>query len=119
MRAIPVRAGGMAVFFVGLAVLPLASLMPSHMIPAFGITDTWLHGLGYGGLGIAGAWALGGRRAALKLGLALVSLGVLLELAQTIVPGRSASLGDALADALGAVLGVGLGLAAARLTTGR
>ena len=129
MRAIPVRAGGLAVFFVGLAVLPLASLMPSHMIPAFGITDTWLHGLGYGGLGIAGAWALGlpsarlreagGRRAALKLGLALVSLGVLLELAQTIVPGRSASLGDALADALGAVLGVGLGLAAARLTTGR
>ena len=119
MRAIPARAGGMTVFIIGLAVLPLASLMPSDMMPAFGVPDTWLHGLGFGGLGIAGAWALGGGRAALRLGLALVTLGVLLELLQAFVPGRSASLGDALADALGAVLGVGLGLAAARLATGR
>ncbi len=119
MRAIPARAGGLTVFLVGLAVLPLASLMPSDMIPAFGVADTWLHGLGYSGLGMAGAWALGGRRAALRLGLALVTLGVLFELLQAVVPGRSASLGDALADALGAVLGVGLGLAADRLASGR
>ena len=59
MRAIPARAGGLTVFIIGLAVLPLASLMPSDMMPAIGVSDTWLHGLGYGGLGIAGAWALG------------------------------------------------------------
>ncbi len=115
----PARAGGLTVFIAGLAALPLASLLPSDMMPAFGVADTWLHGLGYGGLGMVGAWALGERRAALRLGLALVSLGVLLELAQTVVPGRSASLGDALADALGAVLGVGLGLASARLAMRR
>ncbi len=119
MRAIPARPGGLTVFIVGLAALPLASLTPADMIPAFGAWDTWLHGLGYGGLGTAGAWALGGRRAALRVGLGLVSLGALFELAQLVVPGRSASFGDALADALGAVLGVGLGLAAARLATRR
>ena len=115
MRAIPARAGGLTVFVVGLAALTLASLTPSELIPATGGWDTWLHGLGYGVLGIAGAWAFRGRRAGLRLGLALVTLGVLFELAQDLVPGRSASLGDALADALGAVLGVGLGLASARL----
>jgi VanZ family protein len=49
-----------------------------------------------------------------QIALALVGYGALLEMLQTLAPGRESKLSDACASAAGAILGVLVGMLAAR-----
>lgn len=69
--------------------------------------DKWVHGAMFAVLGALGLVAWRTRRQRCWLGLGLLLLAPVTELLQQLVPGRSASVGDALADVLGLLL-VGL-----------
>ncbi|WP_256296674.1 VanZ family protein [Haloarchaeobius salinus] len=81
-----------------------ASTRPFGVLPA----DKWQHGLAYAVLGGLVARAL--ERTTLQAALLAVALAVAVgfgvELCQSFVPWRTASLGDGAANAVGAVVGV-------------
>lgn len=93
-----------------IAVITLLTLSPSDSpLLVFSLWDKLLHFGGYAGLG---AWyAFGVARTKLpQLWLALVAMGVVLELVQGQVPGRVTEAWDAVANGLGATAGAALGL---------
>lgn len=105
--AVWVLSGGMIAFL---------SLQPGIEMPvSFWNADKVYHCLAYAWLGglplLAFSGPVWGRIAAWSM----VGLGLLLEWGQSLVPGRTASLGDALANAVGVLLGI----LAARLLLGR
>lgn len=89
-------------FWLGVAGLTVVSLTPGEALPSLHGLDVLYHGLAYAGLScLAAAGHPGERQAALAIA-GLVGLGVVLEFAQELVPGRSGSLADALANTFGA-----------------
>ena len=89
------------------AVAAVAALVPTEAAPSLGLDDKIDHLLAFASLGLAALLAQpAGRRAALAAGAGLQMYGALIEVAQTLVPGRDASWADLGADALG--IGVGL-----------
>ncbi|HVX65453.1 MAG TPA: VanZ family protein [Bryobacteraceae bacterium] len=93
--------------------LPAASA-PMQWLGAFEISDKVMHFSAYVLLAFIPCFGfpLG---TGLSLSALLIALGVALEFAQKLVPGRSFDLKDALANALGVALGAVLGVLAGRL----
>jgi VanZ family protein len=85
--------------------------LPSSSIPRLGGSDKLLHFGAFGGLAFLVAWALPTRegkalqRALWTLGL-VITYGMLDELTQKLIPGRTCSMGDFIADAIGACMGL-------------
>lgn len=98
------RLGFRLAFAVAAIAVIVGSLLPADTLPPVGASDTHQHLAAYAVLA-ALAWnAFPMRRAALWLMLLLPLLGIALEFAQTVVPGRTAEVGDAVAGGLGAYL---------------
>jgi VanZ family protein len=109
----PLAATVRMVAAVGALVLTLAILLGGrvpeavHLMSRF--PDKLLHALAYGLL--AGCWcvALGGRRRALAIAMAVVT-GLLDEWLQRSIPGRQSDVADLVADGVGATIGAWLAL---------
>lgn len=97
----------LAVWIASIAVTVWVSLLPRLELPIdFWNADKLYHGLTYAWLGALPLWAFAtGDRARLASYL-MILLGALLEWGQSFVPGRSASMGDAVANALGVFVGM-------------
>lgn len=93
-------------FAAGTLCVTVFSLLPQDAIPHVDVSDKIQHLVAYLCLALTGGAAFPGRRSMAALGLGLVAVGIGLECAQMFVPGRSASVGDAVANTLGVVLGL-------------
>ncbi len=93
-------------FWLGVVVITAASVTPGETMPRLDLWDKLLHGLSYGAVAALGGAGFGAIRARLLVGLGLVTLGALLEVAQIYVPGRSGEFGDGVANAIGVVAGL-------------
>jgi VanZ family protein len=96
-------------FVCGIIAVTTLSLLPQQMLPDLPLWDKLEHLLAYGLLALTGGLGFPGWRAQVRIATLLFVLGVLVEGAQAFVPGRDASVGDALANALG--IGFGMGTA--------
>lgn len=101
-------------FVVGCAAIWMVSGMGDPPVPdalSFELSDKLLHAAAYAGLAvlatIGARTPVPGRMWALAAGLATL-YGVVDELHQSFVPGRSPSLGDVIADGVGAMAGAGV-----------
>lgn len=92
-------------FYVGLVLVVALSLIPQDAMPAQSLWDKASHALAYGTLAVAGGIGYRGLRALVLVALGLLLLGAALELAQSALPDRIASLHDVLANAIGIALG--------------
>jgi len=95
-----------AAFAVAVLVVVVGSLTPAAEMPEITVSDKIQHFAAYAGLAFLAlvAW----RRQGL-FGwplMSVVAAGPAIEILQLLVPGRSASLGDAAADIAGVVIGV-------------
>ena len=98
----------------GAFLILVLSLLPKDlMISELPLSDKIAHFLAYGAVSWLGAMAASTSRRRLYLALAMLGLGVLLELAQTWVPGRTPEMLDGLANTLGVMVGVGLAMRSA------
>ena len=97
-------------FVIALMVaITIASSRPGHALPdmSFRFADKLVHAAAFAVLGGLWAWALGVKRAALLVSIAIcVAFGIADELHQSTVPGRFPDVFDGIADTVGAVLGV-------------
>lgn len=96
-------------WLLAIAAVVAGSLLPGNSTPLqwigmFHVNDKAQHFLAYAVLAWFPAW-LYSRAAALGTCGMLFALGVLLEIAQAAVPGRSCELADALADLAGVLSG--------------
>jgi VanZ family protein len=100
--------GWLALWALAVLAAIAVELLPAMFLPRVPVGgDKLEHVLGYALLAFA-AGQVFARRAWVRVGLGLVLLGVLLEVAQgTLTATRSADLGDALANGIGVLLGLG------------
>jgi VanZ family protein len=99
-----IRIGLRLAFAAAAIAVVVLSLLPRDSLPSVGVSDKYEHLAAYAVLA-ANAWlAFPSRRAALWLMLLLPFMSIVLEFAQTFVPGRSGEVADALVSALGAYL---------------
>ncbi len=103
-----------AAFFAGLLLVTVLSLLPRELVAPVPFWDKANHLAAYGALALAGGFGFQGKGAIWRVGLGLLVLGGVLEVAQTAVPGRYASLADLAANLIGIALGslLALGLRA-------
>jgi len=92
-------------FYVGLLLVVALSLIPQDAMPTPDLWDKASHGLAYAALAVAGGIGYRSSRALIRIALGLFLLGAALELAQSALPDRIASLYDVLANAIGIVVG--------------
>jgi VanZ family protein len=102
-------------FLLAVAAVIWTSLMPAGALPRVELDDKLQHLASYALVAFLGGAGFAGWRAMLAVALGLCVLGLGLELAQGLVPGRHADPLDGLANALGAWLGAGAGALAIRL----
>ncbi|WP_428566066.1 MAG: VanZ family protein [Solidesulfovibrio sp. DCME] len=99
----------LAVWIVSVAATVWLSLTPRLELPLdFWNADKLYHGLTYAWLGALPLWAFARGDRARAAAYLMIILGGLLEWGQSFVPGRSASMGDAVANALGVFVGIWL-----------
>lgn len=89
-----------------LIVIAVACLLPSTETPPIGIRDKVLHASAYGIGAIMVMHGFLGER--VRLLLLVFAWGVLMEIGQRFVPGRSFEFADMLANGIGIVIGVGI-----------
>ncbi len=92
-------------FYVGLLLVVALSLIPQDAMPTPDLWDKAGHAMAYTALALAGGIGYRGLRGLILVGLGLLLLGAALELTQSVLPDRIASLHDVLANAIGIVLG--------------
>ena len=93
-------------FAIGIIAVTWLSLTPLDALPEIHLWDKLQHLIAYGALAICGTVGFQGRRPRLFVGVGLMVLGCGLEVAQTVVPGRSPSVIDAVANFAGMALGM-------------
>lgn len=112
------------VWLMEIAVIIVGSLLPSNSDPMLeldflmtnlSISDKVVHGLGYASLALIPPLIVSSWRRMLAAVFSLSALGLLLEFAQRLVPGRTCDMADFLANNVGLALGTMLGLLAARM----
>lgn len=86
-------------FVSGVICLGILSLLPRDAMPVTGISDKIEHFLAYGLLGLIGFRAY--LKDAWHVAIGLIFYGLLLEILQSMIPGRDPSLFDAIANTLG------------------
>jgi type III secretory pathway component EscT len=89
---------------------------PMHWVGATGVSDKVLHSAAYTLLAVIPVFGFRLRAGLISAGVTVL-LGVALEFAQTLVPGRSYEVADMVANALGVGAGIGLGLLGRKLWT--
>jgi VanZ family protein len=99
-----IRIGFRWAFAAAAAAVIVGSLLPRGAVPPVGLSDKHQHLAAYAVLAALAWGAFPTRRAALWLMLLLPLLAIALEFAQTLVPGRSGEVVDAVAGGLGAYL---------------
>ena len=99
-------------FYLGILLVIALSLIPQDAMPDPETWDKANHVAAYGAIAVAGGLGYRSRRALLRIALGLLLLGAGLELAQSVLPGRVASVADLLANAIGIALGLLLAVAA-------
>lgn len=95
-----------AAFAAALLAVAVLSLLPSSRLPTVSVSDKIEHLAAYAVLALIGSLRWNTARGLLGLGLALVALGGLLELAQGLVPGRFTDAADFAANCTGVLLGL-------------
>jgi VanZ family protein len=103
-----------AVWAVLIGCVIVGSLLPakSPVIAGMGrlhISLKVLHFVGYAALGWMATMAVRRGRAVVMAALAMVLLGVALEFAQKLSPGRSCEIGDMALNGAGVLAGIGIG----------
>src|SRR5262245_53287029 len=88
-------------FALGAVAVVVLSLLPGREMPSLAVSDKVEHMIAYASLGLAGGLAFPTRRGALLLLVLLPLMGIALEIAQLMVPGRSSEVADAFADLVG------------------
>lgn len=92
-----------------MAVDSYCSLLPDLELPGdFVNVDKLYRGATYAWLGGLAVLSFAGKTAGRVAAGSMIALGGLLEVGQSFVPGRTASLGDATANAIGVIAGVAL-----------
>ncbi len=104
-----------AAFWLGVAGLTVASVLPADAMPRLDLWDKLQHVLSYAAVAALGGAGYLATRSRLFVALGLIALGALLEVAQIYVPGRMGEFGDGVANAIGVVAGI----AAASLLMGQ
>lgn len=91
---------------ISICIVIYYSLVPQVEFPVdFWNADKLYHSAAYGWLAVLPMMGIALRRLALPAALSMIILGVLLEIGQYYIPGRSFSLLDITANGLGALLG--------------
>lgn len=93
-----------ACFLVATFFLATASVVPRDRLPSHTVHDKLLHFAAYATLGLMAMLAVRSRQRQITVMLLLVVLGIALEFAQILVPGRSFELADMAANGLGVYL---------------
>jgi VanZ family protein len=93
-------------FVIGVLAVTWLSLTPKAALPSTEVWDKLIHLVAYAALGLSGGLGFSGPRFWLLIGVGLITLGCLLEVAQIDVSGRSASIADAFANGIGIVVGL-------------
>ena len=106
MDAIEIQLTARISLAIGVVVVTWLSLTPGEALPDIDIWDKLLHVSAFAAIGLAGSLAFQGWRFGLVVAAGLLALGCILELAQIIIPGRSASIADALANGVGVAFGL-------------
>ena len=97
----------LALWIVSVVATCWVSLTPRLELPVnFWNADKFYHGLTYAWLGGLPLWAFSTGDRARAAAYLMIPLGGLLEWGQSFVPGRTASMGDAVANALGVFVGI-------------
>ncbi len=108
------RATLTAGWILSLALVVYLSLQPGIELPGvFWNADKLYHMLAYGWLGGLAVWFFAPGRGRI-VAFCLIPFGGILEWLQSFVPGREASMGDAVANALGVFVGIWLAEAVSR-----
>jgi len=103
------RQAMMALWLVSVAATIAVSLLPHLELPInFWNADKIYHALAYAWLGALPLWAFASGERARTAAYLMIPLGGLLEWGQSFLPGRFASMGDAVANALGVFVGLWL-----------
>ncbi len=106
-------------WFLAVLIVIIGSLLPGgsaplHALSLLHVSDKVQHFLAYAALACLPAW-MASRPPALRLGCGLLALGILLELLQSLIPGRTCDFWDGLSDAGGILTGLLLGASVAVL----
>lgn len=104
-----------SVFFVWLALSGLTilgSVVPGVWIPTLGVPGFVTHALTYFVLALVPIACFRQLSAAVATVIAVLALGLSLEVAQTIIPARALEWSDIVADLLGVLAGFGVGFIA-------
>jgi VanZ family protein len=97
-------------WFISICIVIYYSLIPQVEFPInFWNADKLYHCAAYGWLAVLPIMGFSLRRFALPAALSMILLGVLLEIGQYYIPGRTFSLLDITANSLGVILGIILG----------
>jgi len=96
-------------FVLGTVAIVWLSLLPGADVPALGLWDKLEHTLAYGTVAAIGAVGWAGRaRDWARVAVFLATLGAVLEVLQTMVPGRLGDVGDAAANVIGTFAGMSM-----------
>ncbi len=92
-------------FWCAVIAVGVVSLLPRETLPETGLWDKLEHAAAYAILCVAGVVSYPRKRARLALLIGLAMYGGALELLQSFVPGREASIADVIANTFGVVIG--------------
>jgi len=94
-------------WMLAVAVVVTASLLPGQAMPNLQVSDKVEHGLAYALLAVGAVQLFSSRRALVSAGVALVLLGIVLEILQGAMGlGRAMDPNDALANGVGTLAGL-------------
>jgi VanZ family protein len=102
------RRAALGAFAVGLVVVAVLLLLPADELPKTNVWDKLEHAGTFAGLTAIGLLAFPERGRSGWLAFSLIVFGSACEMLQMFVPGREATLRDALANAVGVLSVVGL-----------
>jgi VanZ family protein len=104
----------LVVFAAAVAVVLWATLAPTRDLPSVNLWDKAEHAVAFFGLTFLGVWAM--PRWRLRVAAAMLALGVVIEIAQAVMPlGRDGDIRDAMADSVGILIGLPAALIAREL----
>lgn len=92
-------------FYFGLFLVVVLSVIPQDAMPQTGIWDKANHVAAYTALAVAGGIGFRGRRSLMLVAACLFLLGAGLEVVQSFLPDRNASVYDLFANVIGIALG--------------
>ncbi len=93
------------VFWCAVIAVGLVSLLPRETLPETGLWDKLEHAAAYAILCVIGVVSYPRKRTHLVLLIGLAMYGTALELLQSFVPGREASIADVIANTFGVFIG--------------